>query len=121
MIPRRHLFLLVALAAWPAAAIDHRGEGRKTNARELSVDVQRFELPNGLVVLLAPDPTVSSVMVETTFRAGTLYEPRGRSGMAHLVEHLMATGPTPDTDYAAMLERRGSRLLNASTDFETMA
>src|SRR5438270_740219 len=110
--------LLAALAATPVAA-NH--EGRKTTSRDLAVDLQRFELPNGLVVLLAPDANVSSVYVSMTFRAGTLYEPPGRSGMAHLVEHLMASGPTPDTDYAALLERRGSRYFNASTDFETMA
>jgi predicted Zn-dependent peptidase len=109
--------LLVAL---PAAALDHRGEGRKTTARDLAVDLQRYELPNGLVVLLAPDPAGSSVFVSTSFRAGTLYEPRGCSGMAHLVEHILASGPTPETDYAGLLERRGARYFNAHTDFETL-
>ena len=109
--------LFVALAAaLPAAAL----EGRKTTARDLSLDVIRFELPNGMIVLLAPDKTGSSVLVSTAFRAGTLYEPPGTSGMAHLVEHIMATGPTPDTDYAALLERRRARFFNAFTDFETM-
>jgi predicted Zn-dependent peptidase len=109
--------ILVALAPGPAAAV--RDEGRKTTAKELSVEVQRYELANGLVVLLAPDP-VSSVFVSMTFRAGTLYEPPGRSGMAHLVEHVMASGPTPETDYIGLLERRGARYFNATTDFETM-
>ena len=109
------LFFLLAIAL-PAAALD----GRKTTARDLSVELTRFELPNGMVVLLAPDKTGSSVFVSTSFRAGTLYEPKGCSGMAHLVEHIMATGSTPDTDYAALLERRRSRFFNAYTDFETM-
>src|SRR5207302_5373627 len=90
------LLFLLAIAL-PAAALD----GRKTTARDLSVDLKRIELPNGIVVLLAPDKTGSSVFVSTNFRAGTLFEPKGCSGMAHLVEHIMATGPTPDTDYAA--------------------
>ena len=84
------------------------------------MDAQRFELPNGLIVLLAPDRGFSNVLVWTTFRAGTLYEPAGRSGLANLVEHLMATGPTPQTDYQTLLETRGARHFNASTDFETM-
>ena len=109
-------FILTILLALPALAT----EGRKTTARDLSLDVIRYELPNGMVVLLAPDKTGSSVLVTTSFRAGTLYEPGGTSGMAHLVEHIMATGPTPDTDYAALLERRRSRFFNAFTDFETM-
>lgn len=96
-------------------------EGRKTTARDLAVDVQRYELPNGLTVLLAPDKTGSSVFVNTAFRAGTVFEPPGTSGMAHLVEHIMFAGPTPETDYGAMFERRRARFINASTDFETMA
>jgi predicted Zn-dependent peptidase len=114
------LFAALLAASVPAAAIDHRGEGRKTTQRDLSVELTRYELPNGLVVLLSPDPSVSSVMVEITFRAGTLHEPPGRSGMAHLIEHVMASGPTPETDYVGLLERRRARYFNASTDAETM-
>jgi hypothetical protein len=123
MSPRLTVTLLWLLATLPAGAggVDHRNEGRKTTARDLAVDLQRYELPNGLVVLLSPDATVSSVMVELTFRAGTLYELPGRSGMAHLVEHVMASGPTPETDYLGLLERRRARYFNATTDFETMA
>src|SRR5205823_13881035 len=40
---------------------------------------------------------------------------------AHLVEHVMASGPTPGTDYLGMLERRRARYFNATTDFETMS
>src|ERR1700761_8078319 len=98
--------LLLLAAPVRANGIDHRGEGRKTKAADLAVEPKRFELQNGLTVLLAPDPTVSSALVWITYRAGTVFEPAGRSGMAHLVEHVMASGPTPDTDYAAMLERR---------------
>ena len=112
--------MLAVLSVGRVEAIDHRGEGRKTTAKDLSVSLERFVLPNGLVVLLAPDPLVSSVFVSITFRAGTLFEPPGRSGMAHLVEHVMASGPTPETDYPGLLERRGSRYFNATTDFETM-
>lgn len=115
------LAIAAGLSTSRAGALDHRGEGRKTTPRDLSVDLKRYELPNGLVVLLAPDPSVSSVMVQMTFRAGTLYEPPRRSGMAHLVEHVMASGPTPDTDYAALLERRRSRYFNATTNTETMS
>lgn len=125
-IVHRHLFRPFALAALflcaspRAFALDHRGEGRKTSARDLAVKVQRVVLPNGLVVLLAPDPGDTSVLVWMTFRAGALFEPPGRSGMAHLVEHVMMTGATPGTDYAGLLERRHARYLNATTDIETM-
>src|SRR5438105_8458857 len=110
-----------ALASVSArTALHYPGEGRRTTARDFSVDTQRFELTNGLIVLLAPDRGFSNVLVWTPFRAGTLREPAGRSGLAHLVEHLMATGPTAQTDYQTLLETRGARHFNASTDFETM-
>jgi predicted Zn-dependent peptidase len=117
---RTFLALVTLLLAQGAWALHLPGEGRRTKARDFSVKVDRVELPNGLVVLLAPDPSAASVLVWMTFRAGTTFEPAGRSGMAHLVEHVMATGPTPATDYAALLERRGGRDFNAHTDFESM-
>jgi predicted Zn-dependent peptidase len=114
------LAVVLALTAQAAAAMHYPGEGRKTKGRDFAVQVQKVKLPNGLVVLLAPDPTDSRVLVRMTFLAGTLYEPPARSGMAHLVEHAMANGPTPETDYAALLERRRSSYFNGATDFETM-
>ena len=114
----RLLACLLLFTSLPSQAYELH---RKVNARELAVDLQRSQLANGLTVLLSPDNSVSSVMVEMTFRAGAVFEPPGKSGMAHLIEHLMASGPTPDTAYDGLLERRGARYFNASTEFETMA
>lgn len=122
---RRRLggILAVALAAaLPGAARPNSvADFRKAPPGAFALAVERRVLPNGLVVLLAPDPTVSSVAVWTTFRAGAQHAPRGKSGLAHLVEHVLASGPTPDTDYAAILERRGARWFNATTGLEAMS
>lgn len=124
--PRRALggaALLLALAAGPGVLAQPLGgqPGRRTTPQELAIEVERYELPNGLVVLLAPDPTTTSVLVWTTFRAGALYEPPGKSGLAHLVEHILASGPTPETSYDALLEARGARSFNAVTGFDVLA
>ncbi len=114
---------LVALAALGAQPLAARGADlgeRKVAVDALSVQVERFRLANGLVVLLAPDPSASSAAVWMSFGAGALYAPPGRSGMPHLVEHLLASGPTPETDYAGILERRGARHFNARTGFDRM-
>src|SRR5262252_6275556 len=79
---------------------------RRTKAEDFALKTERVVMPNGLVVLLAPDPSVSSVMVRIAFRAGALFEPAGQSGIAHLVEHIMTSGPTKETDYFALLESR---------------
>lgn len=124
-IPRRRsaallAALLAALALPRPSAAGILDEKRKIGPGALSVPVERVVLPNGLVVLLAPDPTVSSVAVWMSFRAGALHGDAVRSGLAHLVEHLMASGPTPDTDYATLLERRRARWFNATTGFDFM-
>lgn len=121
LLAPRLLAAALALSASPAARAGTFDEGgRKTTRQELSVEVERLELQNGLVVLLAPDPAVASVAVWMSFGAGAIHEPPGRSGLAHLAEHLMFSGPTPETDYQALLEGRRARHLNASTGYDAM-
>ena len=52
----------------------------------------RYTLDNGLEVVLAPDARVGKVVTNLSYRVGALNEPRGRSGFAHLFEHLMFSG-----------------------------
>lgn len=113
---RATVALLVPGLALAAGIEDHR----RTTRESFSVEVQRTVLPNGLVVLLSPDPNASSVAVWMSFRAGALYEGKEHGGLAHLVEHLMFTGTTRDTNYAALLEQRRARYINAQTGFDTM-
>lgn len=115
----------VAAAALAAAlAVQARGgvveQTRKTTSGHLSVAAERLVLDNGLAVVLAPDPTASGVAVWLTFRAGAVRDPPGKSGLAHLVEHMAFSGNTPETDHAAILEARRARSLNAETGLETM-
>ncbi|MBI5546976.1 MAG: insulinase family protein [Deltaproteobacteria bacterium] len=115
--------LSLALGVSGAALAQSRSdieESHRATEEMLSLDVERYVLPNGLVVVQAPDTSTSSVLVWMTFRAGALYEPPERSGLAHLVEHLMATGPTPETDYQGLLARRRARSFNAFTGVDKM-
>jgi predicted Zn-dependent peptidase len=57
--------------------------------------VVQFTLDNGLEVLLAPDHKVPKVGLTLVYRVGGMNEPPGRSGFAHLFEHLMFSG-TPE-------------------------
>jgi predicted Zn-dependent peptidase len=54
--------------------------------------VERFTMPNGLRVVLAPDPSVPVVGVAVLYDVGIRSEPQGRTGFAHLFEHLMFQG-----------------------------
>lgn len=57
--------------------------------------VEQFTLANGLEVLLAPDHKVPKVGLALVYHVGGMNEPPGRSGFAHLFEHLMFSG-TPE-------------------------
>ncbi len=54
--------------------------------------VERYTLDNGLQVVLASDPAAAAVDVAVWYDAGTRTEPAGRTGIAHLFEHLMFRG-----------------------------
>ncbi|WP_019809219.1 M16 family metallopeptidase [Saccharomonospora halophila] len=55
-------------------------------------ELHRFTLDNGLRVVLAPDPTAPVVGVSVHYDVGFRSEPEGRTGFAHLFEHLMFQG-----------------------------
>jgi zinc protease len=57
-----------------------------------SPDLHRYTLANGLRVVLAPDRTVPVVGVSVHYDVGFRSEPEGRTGFAHLFEHLMFQG-----------------------------
>jgi zinc protease len=57
-----------------------------------SYPVERFTLANGLRVVLAPDRSASVVGVAVVYDVGIRSEPEGRTGFAHLFEHLMFQG-----------------------------
>lgn len=78
--------------------------------------VSRYRLSNGLEVLHLPDPAVPIFSYQTWFRVGSRNERLGKTGIAHLFEHLMFKGtPTrPEGVFDRTLEGLGARL-NAAT------
>ncbi|MEV6968991.1 pitrilysin family protein [Hamadaea sp. NPDC051192] len=54
--------------------------------------VEQFTLPNGLRVVLAPDASAPVIGVAVVYDVGIRSEPEGRTGFAHLFEHLMFQG-----------------------------
>ena len=67
-----------------------------------------YKLDNGLTVILRPVPTASKVALVALFNLGGAHDPIGKSGMAHLIEHLYVTaaaGETPARDVRQFMER----------------
>src|SRR5215210_7588305 len=63
-----------------------------SNKTGLDVPFTQFTLPNGLHVILHEDHTVPLVTVNVWYHAGSAREKPGRTGFAHLFEHLMFMG-----------------------------
>ena len=75
----------------------------------LSLPLERYVLPNGLTVVLHEDHRLPSVVVNLTFLVGSKDEKRGRTGFAHLFEHLMFMGTrnVPGGTFDTILEGAG--------------
>ena len=61
-------------------------------ASAIKIPVEKYQLANGLTVLLHADPTVPVVNVQTWYKVGSKDEVPGRTGIAHFFEHMMFKG-----------------------------
>ena len=81
--------------------------------------VERFTLPNGLRVVLTPDRAAPVVGVAVVYDVGIRSEPQGRTGFAHLFEHLMFQGSENLEKLAHFRHVQGSGgTFNGSTHFD---
>jgi zinc protease len=76
----------------------------------LSVPFSQFTLPNGLRVILHEDHTVPLVTVNVWYHVGSAREKPGRTGFAHLFEHLMfeGSGHVKEGAFDTLLEGAGA-------------
>jgi zinc protease len=105
--------LLAALAVTSIASI-----GSVARADDPKINFEKYTLPNGLEVILAPDPSVPLVVVNVWYHVGTGNEETGRTGFAHLFEHMMFQGSkNVGTDkHFAILRKLGSDEINGTTN-----
>jgi zinc protease len=93
--------------------------GEQVDIRETSYPVEQYRLPNGLRVVLSPDRGVPVVGVAVVYDIGIRLEPQGRSGFAHLFEHLMFQGSANVAKLEHMAYVQGSGgTLNGSTHLD---
>jgi predicted Zn-dependent peptidase len=84
-----------------------------------SVSYEKYELPNGMTVILHEDHSLPTAVVNIWYYVGAKDEVAGRSGFAHLFEHLMFMGTerVPGNEFDTIMEERGGRN-NASTSLD---
>ena len=81
---------------------------------------ERYQLDNGLEVILHQDNSVPLVAVNVWYHVGAAQEQPAKSGFAHLFEHMLFQGSehVGDDRHFAVLKSIGSSLVNGSTGFD---
>ena len=77
-------FILLNFAGQVYAAAD--------SAYDLNVNVQSFQLGNGMLFLVVERPATPQVAIRLAIRAGSALEGTGKTGIAHLLEHMLFKG-----------------------------
>jgi zinc protease len=108
--------------AVPAAAQKAPGGATRTAAGKISVPPLEFKerrLKNGLRVITLRDTTTPNVMTSVWYEVGSKHDPEGRSGFAHLFEHILSrkTRNMPYNMINSLVEDVGG-IRNASTGFD---
>jgi zinc protease len=87
------------------------------SATSVNFPFETYRLENGLRVVLAPDRNTPVVAVNLWYDVGSRNERQGRTGFAHLFEHMMFEGSAnaPKGDHSRLLQGAGATGLNAST------
>jgi zinc protease len=111
------------LLAQPAAAQQPAAASSATSIAALVNQVQlpheQFTLPNGLKVIVHTDRKAPIVAVSVWYHIGSKDEPKGKSGFAHLFEHLMFYGSeNNDGVFFKKLEDVGATDANGTTWFD---
>ena len=89
-IPRGLGLVALLAAAGPTPALAQRGGAPASAA--IRIPFEKYTLPNGLTVILAQEHSTPTVAVEVLYHVGSKNEQPGRTGFAHLFEHVMFTG-----------------------------
>ena len=107
-----------SVAAAPIAQPAARPAPLSQLVQSVDIPYEQFTLPNGLQVIVHTDRKAPIVGVTSYYRVGSKSEPRGRTGFAHLFEHLMFGGSENVPNFDIPLEGAGSTSTNGSTWYD---
>ncbi|HYE16234.1 MAG TPA: insulinase family protein, partial [Pyrinomonadaceae bacterium] len=115
------LNLALAMLLLPALPVLARQGGGAAAGSIPKIQFEKYMLPNGLQVILHVDRKLPVVHVNQWFHVGSKNERPGRSGFAHLFEHMMFQGSkNAPKEYFEYVEAAGANLfeggVNGTTD-----
>ncbi|MDR2012865.1 MAG: insulinase family protein [Rhodanobacter sp.] len=108
---------IAGLAACLTFCLAHGAAGATPD--DIDIPSTRFTLPNGLTVVVSEDHKAPVVALSVWYHVGSADEPAGKTGFAHLFEHLMFSGSENHKGtYFAPFELAGVTDLNGTTWFD---
>ncbi|MFN4256280.1 MAG: M16 family metallopeptidase [Saprospiraceae bacterium] len=113
----KRLLLPALLLAFTAYFAQAQSDLPTYNPDDIDVPYRKFTLPNGLRLIVHEDHKAPIAAVNVWYHVGSKNEKPGKSGFAHLFEHLMFNGSEHyNTDYFQALEAIGATDLNGTTN-----
>ena len=104
------------------AALGCSGKGSSATAASdvPKLEFEKYTLPNGLDVILRKDDRLPVVAVDLWYHVGPANEEKGRTGFAHLFEHMMfqCSKHVPCDQHFQLLEGAGASDINGTTDYD---
>lgn len=105
--------LLIASMMFTFSLVNISGQ----NVEEINIPFTKYVLDNGLTLIVHEDHKAPIVAVNVWYHVGSKNEKLGKTGFAHLFEHLMFNGSeNNDDDYFQVMERIGATTLNGTTN-----
>ena len=110
--------LMAAFLALPAATAAQKSKAGAADIPKLKFE--KYQLPNGLEVILSEDHRLPLVAVNLWYHVGPANEEPGRTGFAHLFEHMMFQGSkhAEGDSHFKLMEASGASDINGTTDFD---
>ncbi len=116
---KHFLFSLLLLFSLGVGSSSAQQKGLDISMEELDIPYKKFVLDNGLTLIVHEDRKAPIVAVNVWYHVGSKNEEAGKSGFAHLFEHLMFNGSENyNTDYFQAMETIGATDLNGTTNFD---
>ena len=107
------------LVAAGILAVGLAGGAATTQARDIEIPYEKFVLDNGLTLIVHEDHKAPIVAVNVWYHVGSKNEKEGKTGFAHLFEHLMFNGSENyNDDYFKPFDRVGATGMNGTTNFD---
>src|SRR4029079_5551335 len=110
--------LLLAITTLTTSFAQNRGPVASADVPRLQFE--KYPLRNGLEWILSQKRGLPMVAVNLWYHVGPSNEDKGRTGFAHLFEHMMfqSSKHVPPDSHIRLLEAAGARDLNGTTDYD---